>query len=151
MRIFSTTTLLTAMAATLAASAPAAAHFRGSGERGFDPREQRIYDNDYDQRGYGEREAIGQCIRAAQHEARRFGNARVTEVSDIDDIGRGFEIRGKVVADSRDYNRRGYGGYGRYGYGNDRYRGDYNRGRFTCTVRYGRVEDIRISGLNRGW
>jgi hypothetical protein len=201
MRIFSKTALLTAAAATLAASAPANAQFRGPGsggpgghdrggisageviagvailggiaaiasassssrgyrddrgyDRGYDHghgrRDQPIYDRGYNDRGYGEREAIGQCIRAAQQEARRYGNARVTQVTDIDEYGRGFQIRGTVVSENRDWGRRGYDGYDRYGYGNDRYRNDYDRGRFTCTVNYGRVQDVRISGLNRGW
>ncbi len=197
MRIFSKAALLTAAAATLAASAPATAQFRGpngGGYRGHDRggisageviagvailggiaaiasagssnrgyrddrdydrghgwRDQRVYDDGYNQRGYGEREAIGQCIRAAQQEARRYGNARVTEVTDIDEYGRGFQIRGTVVSENRDWGRRGYDGYDRYGYGNDRFRNNYSRGRFTCTVNYGRVEDVRISGINRGW
>jgi hypothetical protein len=57
------------------------------------------------------------------------------------------------VDDRRDDRGRGYGrGYGRdRGYNYDRYDNDYDKGRFTCTTRYDRIDDLRVSGLRGGY
>ena len=55
-------------------------------------------------------------------------------MTSIDRKRDGYKVKGQVVV------RDGYGGrWGRGGY--------YDRGRFSCDVRYGRVQDIKFSGL----
>jgi hypothetical protein len=102
------------------------------------------YDNDYDgyrRDGYGSRGAVDQCVRAARGEAGRYGRARVTDVTRIDRIQGGYEVRGRVVVEER-----GYRG-GDYGYHYDRYGDGYDKGRFSCVARYGRIDDVRVSGV----
>jgi hypothetical protein len=126
------------------------------------------YGYDEGRDGYDDREAVAQCVRAAQQEASRYGGwARVTDVTGIDRVSGGYEVRGRLVVE-----RRGYGGYDN-GWGNDwrshgwndgrdgqgwdrddrwgnrydRYGDAYDKGRFNCLTRYGRVDDVRIRGL----
>lgn len=121
---------------------------------GRDYRDYR-YDNNYryDDRGYGygysqrygsPRQAVEQCVRAVERDARRAGYrfADVTQIRDVDDQRNGWRVRGNLVVD---------GGYGRYdnrgwNYGRDRYRND-DAGRFTCRVDRGRIYDIDYSGI----
>ena len=103
----------------------------------------------YGNSGYGSRQAVDQCVRAAQRDASRSGWARVTDVTTINRINGGYEIRGRLVVEDRNYGGNRRGGYDR-GYGYDRYNDGYDRGRFTCVTRYGRVEDVRVGGL-RGY
>ncbi len=117
---------------------------RGNG--GYD--RQYGYDNN-DRYDRGSRYAVEQCVRAAQREANRYGRARVTDVTRIERVYGGYEVRGRLVAEQRDYDRRGYGnGWERYGYNYDRYNSDYNHGSFSCVTRYDQVADIRVRGLN---
>ena len=102
--------------------------------------------NGYYQNGYGSRQAVDQCVRAAQRDASRYGRARITDVSTINRIRGGYEIRGRLVVEQRGY-RYGDRDQGRYGYNYDRYGNDYDKGRFSCVTRGDRVDDIRISGL----
>ena len=100
------------------------------------------YDNrygdryDYNRSG-NSRQAVEQCVRAAQRSA--YG-ARVTDIRSIDRKRDGYRVKGTVVV-----NERG-GGWGRdYNY---RYNGrNYDQGRFSCDVQYGRVVDVDFSGL----
>lgn len=98
--------------------------------------------------GYGSRTAVDQCVRAAQSEARRFGWARVTDVTRIDRINGGYEVRGRVVVQDRQWDgwRGARGGWDR---GNrwDRYNEGYDRGRFSCVTRFGRVQDVALRGF----
>ena len=96
-----------------------------------DPR----YGYGYDYGRYGNsRSAVNQCVNAVERGSRRYGNTDVTQVTSIDRKRDGYKIKGQVVV------RDGYGGrWGRGGY--------YDRGKFSCDVRYGRVQDIRFSGL----
>jgi hypothetical protein len=67
--------------------------------------------------GYGSRNAVERCVRAAENQARRFGGYRYADVIDVRDIDRtrdGFRVRGRIDVG---------GGYGR---------GD--RGSFSCRV-----------------
>ena len=100
-------------------------------DRYGDPR----YGYGYDYRRYGNsRRAVRQCVNAVEYGSRRYGRTDVTEVTSIDRKRDGYKVKGRVVV------RDGYGGrWGRGGY--------YDRGKFTCDVRYGRVQDIRFSGL----
>jgi hypothetical protein len=115
------------------------------------------------------RSAVAQCVRAAQREASRYGGwARVTDVTRIDRISGGYEVRGRLVVERRgddrswrndwnnDWRSRGWneGRYGdgwdrhdRWGYRYDRYDDDYDKGRFNCLTRFGRVDDLDIRGL----
>jgi hypothetical protein len=123
--------------------------YRDNDYRGWDYRNGRGYgDNGYYQNGYGSRTAVDQCVRAAQIEARRYGNARVTDVTRIDRIRGGYEVRGRLIVQDRGWNgwRGNRGGWDRgnqYG----RYNEGYERGRFSCVTRRGSVDDVRLSGL----
>lgn len=103
----------------------------------------------YSGSGYGSRQAVEQCVRAAQRDAGRAGWARVTDVTRINRINGGYEVRGRLVVEDRNYGGYRRGGYDR-GYGYDRYSDGYDKGRFSCVTRYGRVEDVRLGGL-RGY
>ncbi|WP_260580897.1 hypothetical protein [Sphingopyxis sp. PET50] len=96
-----------------------------------DPR----YGYGYDYGRYGDsRSAVNQCVNAVERGSRRYGNTDVTQVTSIDRKRDGYKIKGRVVV------RDGYGGrWGRGGY--------YDKGKFSCDVRYGRVQDIKFSGL----
>ena len=95
------------------------------------------YGDRYGYSGRGSRQAVEQCVRAAQRGA--YG-ARVTDIRDIDRNRYGYRVKGTVIV-----NERG-GGWGRdYNY---RYNGrNYDQGRFTCDVQYGRVVGLDYSGL----
>ncbi len=103
---------------------------RGRG-RYNDPR----YGYGYDYNRYGNsRSAVNQCVSAVERGSRRYGNTDVTQVTSIDRKRDGYKIKGRVVV------RDGYRGRGeRNAY--------YDRGKFSCDVRYGRVQDIKFSGL----
>lgn len=107
----------------------------------YDNRGGGRYDNDarygygYDYNRYGNsRSAVNQCVSAVERGSRRYGNTDVTQVTSIDRKRDGYKVKGRVVV------RDGYGG--RWGRG-----GQYDQGRFSCDIRYGRVQDIKFSGL----
>lgn len=100
------------------------------------------------------RQAVEQCVRAAERRASRFsyGNADVTDVRDIRRTNRGFEVRGRIAVNSmgrdwRDGDRYyGRGWNGDYRGWDNRYRG-YDAGTFRCRVDYGRVVDLDFGGI----
>lgn len=96
-----------------------------------DPR----YGYGYDYNRYGNsRSAVSQCVNAVERGSSRYGRTDVTEVTGIDRKRDGYKVKGRVVV------RDGYGGrWGRGGY--------YDKGKFSCDIRYGRVQNIRFSGL----
>ena len=105
--------------------------YRGGGRYDNDAR----YGYGYDYNRYGNsRSAVNQCVSAVERGSRRYGNTDVTQVTSIDRKRDGYKIKGQVVV------RDGYGG--RWGRG-----GSYDKGKFSCDVRYGRVQDVRFSGL----
>ncbi len=105
-------------------------------------------DTGYYQNGYGSRTAVDQCVRAAQNEARQFGQARVTDVTRIDRIRGGYEVRGRLVVQDRDWNGwRGHRGGWDRGNQYGRYNEGYERGRFSCVTRRGQVQDVDLIGL----
>lgn len=140
-------------------------------DRGYDPRYDRGYDRDYrggydphydrDYGGYyrdgyggqwrqfGSRQAVQQCVFAAEQRASYYGaRADVRQITDIERVRGGYQVRGTIAVDDR------YGRYDRYDRraGYDRYdhydRPGYDdRGRFSCTVRYGQIQNIRVNGL----
>lgn len=132
--------------------------YRGNGTYGYEYDQPYNTGYGYEQSQYGgSREAVEQCVNAASYEARRYNRAaRVTDIRDIDRKRDGYDIKGRVEANQvyGGYDRR-YGNYDR-GY-NDRYGSNYGNnsnygrdtGSFTCKVRYGRVADVRVSGISR--
>lgn len=96
-----------------------------------DPR----YGYGYDYNRYGNsRSAVGQCVNAVERGSRRYGRTDVTQVTDIDRKRDGYRVKGRVIVND--------GWRGRWGRG-----GSYDKGKFTCDIRYGRIHDIRFSGL----
>jgi hypothetical protein len=120
--------------------------------RGYDGRVYEGYG--YDRYGYGynragnPRQAVEQCVYAAERNASRYsygGRAQVTDIRDIDRKRDGYTVKGRIAVNTRSNNwRRGWGND--YRGWNDNYRG-YDAGRFTCDVRYGRVVDLDYSGI----
>ncbi|MBE1527514.1 hypothetical protein GGC65_001970 [Sphingopyxis sp. OAS728] len=107
----------------------------------YDDRYRGRYDNDarygygYDYGRYGNsRSAVSQCVNAVERGSRRYGRTDVTEVTSIDRKRDGYRVKGRVIVND--------GWRGRWGRG-----GSYDKGKFTCDIRYGRVDDIRFSGL----
>lgn len=95
------------------------------------------YGYGYDYNRYGDsRSAVNQCVSAVERGSRRYGNTDVTQVTSIDRKRDGYRIKGKVVV------RDGY--QGRWGRGRG---GSYDNGKFSCDISYGRVQDVRFSGL----
>lgn len=101
------------------------------------------YGNGYGQAGLTEQQAINRCSNAAVQQARaRYGNARVTQVTDIDRDGQGWDVDGRILVNEGRRN-----GNDRYNRWNARTGRDLDQGRFSCSIRYGRVDDVRISGI----
>jgi hypothetical protein len=106
-------------------------------------------------RGYAARDAVEQCVYAAEGTANRYswgGRSKVTDIRNIDRRRDGYRVRGRIAVNQMDRNyRRGDARYGRgwdndYRGWNDRYNG-YDSGRFTCEVRYGRVTNLNFNGI----
>lgn len=137
--------------AAIATAASNGGNRYGSSYGRFDDDSRRGYDRGYSANNYDSRTAVDQCVRAAQRDARRYGWARVTDVTSIDRVRGGYEVRGRLVVEDRGNDRRGYG-RGGYDRGNnyDRYNDGYDKGRFSCTTRYGRIDDVNLSGLKGG-
>ncbi len=120
-------------------------------------RNDRYGSNDRYDRGYARsnpRQAIEQCVRAAERDASRhsYGRADVTDVRNIRETRWGFEVRGRIAVNSRGRDwQRGDGNYGQ-GWGGD-YRGwnnglrGYDSGSFKCKVERGRIVDLDYSGI----
>jgi hypothetical protein len=106
----------------------------------------------YYNNGYSSRSAVEQCVQAARSEANRYGGwARVTDVTRIDRVRGGYEIRGRLVVEDRGDRNRNWSNCwdrnDRYGSRYDRYGDGYDKGRFSCVTRSGRVADVNLSGL----
>ena len=122
----------------------------GGRNRGYN--DGRVYEgrggyNGYDRAG-DSRQAVEQCVYAAEQNASRYsrrGGAQVTDIRDINRKRDGYTVKGRIAVNTGNSNwQRGWGNDYR-GY-NDNYRG-YDAGRFTCDVRYGRVVDLDYSGI----
>jgi hypothetical protein len=112
----------------------------------YDPR----YDNRNvrNHRGYQQprqltaRAAVNQCATAAQRRAAQYGRARITQITDVDRERNGFDVEGRLEVNE-----------GRWNNGSNRGRrwnasyNDVDRGRFSCRIRYGQVESVRIRGI----
>jgi hypothetical protein len=112
---------------------------------------------DRDRYGYGagnSRSAVEQCVYTAERQASRYsyGNAKVTDIRSVKNTRDGYTVRGRIAVNQmgRPW-RSGDRTYGN-GWGND-YRGwnssyrGYDSGSFTCKVKYGRVADLKFSGI----
>lgn len=114
--------------------------YRGRDRDRYDDRYNNRYNDarygygyDYNRHGNA-RSAVGQCVNAVERGSRRYGQTDVTQVSSIDRKRDGYRVKGRVVV------RDGYGGrWGRGGY--------YDQGKFTCDVSYGRINNLKYSGL----
>ncbi len=103
---------------------------------------------DYSDRRFGSRSAVDQCVRAAQRKASRFGRARVTDVTKIERVRGGYEVRGRLVVEDRGY-RDWRGDWDRNGNRFDRYDDRYDKGKFSCLARFDGIADLQLSGLGR--
>jgi hypothetical protein len=136
----------------IAAVVAAASNDRDRYDRGYG------YDDRY-RGGYGyrdnPRQAVEQCVYAAEREAARVswgGRADVTDIRDIRRTSTGYTIKGRIAVNNN--HRAWRSGDRRYGngWGND-YRGwndrlaGYDSGKFTCKIRYGRIHDVDFSGI----
>jgi hypothetical protein len=107
------------------------------------------YNNDYNYNRAGDsRQAVEQCVYAAEQNASRYsrrGGAQVTDIRNIDRRRDGYTVKGRIAVDTGNRNwRQGWGND--YRGWNNNYQG-YDAGRFTCDVRYGRVVDLDYSGI----
>jgi hypothetical protein len=129
----------------------AVASAAGNRNRGYDG---RVYEGrGYDRYGYGRggdpRQAVEQCVYAAERNASRYSygrsGAKVTDIRSVNDRRDGYTVKGRIAVNTnnRDWRRGWDNDYRGY---NDRYSG-YDAGRFTCDVRYGRVVDLDYSGI----
>lgn len=133
----------------------------------------RGYDRDYryDRAGYGwnngyddynrgsyyggnPRQAVEQCVYAAERSAGRYsyGRADVTDIRQVRNTRYGFEVKGRIAVNQSNRGwRSGDGYYGR-GWGGD-YRGwnnnlrGYDSGSFECKFERGRVVDLDFDGI----
>jgi hypothetical protein len=116
------------------------------------------YNDRYSRQGYyrsgNPRQAVEQCVYAAEREGRRYsyGRADVTDIRSVDRNSRGYTVRGRIAVNTRNRDwRYSDGNYGR-GWDND-YRGwdsslrGYDAGTFKCRVEYGRVVDLDFNGI----
>ena len=106
------------------------------------------YDNRYYNNAGDSRQAVEQCVYAAERNANRYsygGNSQVTDIRNIDRKRDGYTVKGRIAVNTRNANwQRGWGNDYR-GYNNNQ-RG-YDAGNFTCKVRYGQVVDLDYSGV----
>jgi len=113
----------------------------GNGYRGYDNR------NYYNGAG-NSRQAVEQCVNAAQRNASRYsygGQARVTDIRDIDRKSDGYKVKGRIAVNTRNANwRRGWNND--YRGWNNAYNG-YDSGSFECRVRYGQVVDLDYDNI----
>lgn len=131
-----------------------------SGGDRYDYRYGRDHRDRYDYYGYdrgvGPREAVEQCVRAAERTASRYsygGRAKVTDIRDVDRKDYGYRVKGRIAVNAigRDWRwgDRDYGsGWNRdYRGWNSSLRG-YDAGTFDCRVDYGgRVRDLDFNGI----
>lgn len=108
--------------------------------------------------GYGNgnpRQAVAQCVAAAEQEANRFswgGRADVTDIRNVRETRNGYQVSGRIAVNTMGRGwQRGYANYGR-GWNGD-YRGwnsnlrGYDSGTFTCRTTFGRVADVDFNGI----
>jgi hypothetical protein len=95
------------------------------------------------------RQAVDQCVRAAERGASRM-RGDVTDVRSVRQTRNGIEVRGRIAVKTFQGQWRGRGQYGN-GWGND-FRGlngnlrGYDAGTFTCTYERGRT-NVNYNGI----
>ena len=134
----------------IAAVAAAASHDNNRGYNNGYVYEGRGYNNGYNgyNRAGDSRQAVEQCVYAAQQGASRYSNrggAQVTDIRSIDRKRDGYRVKGRIAVNTGNRNWRSGWGNDYRGW-NNRYTG-YDAGKFTCDVRYGRVVDLDYSGV----
>jgi hypothetical protein len=114
----------------------------------YDDRYRGRHDDRYYNRAGNPRDAVEQCVYAAERSANRYsygGRAHVTDIRDVDNRRDGYRVKGRIAVNTRSNDwRRGWGNDYR-GWDN-RYSG-YDAGKFTCDVRYGRVVGLDFDGI----
>lgn len=109
--------------------------------------------NGYDRYRENPRQAVEQCVYAAERYASGRGmRADVTDIRQVKDTRYGFEVKGRIAVNGkgRSWNR-GDSNYGQ-GWGGD-YRGwnssmrGYDSGSFKCKFERGRIVDLDIDGI----
>jgi len=83
------------------------------------------------------RQAVNQCSNAARQQASRYGRAQVTEITEVDRRNDGYRIQGRLLVQEGRQGRRSH--YRNAG---------YDQGRFTCRVRYGQIDRLRVRGID---
>jgi hypothetical protein len=109
--------------------------------------------NGYDRYRENPRQAVEQCVYAAERYASSRGmRADVTDIRQVKDTRYGFEVKGRIAVNQRGRNwNRGDSNYGQ-GWGGD-YRGwnhsmrGYDSGSFKCKFERGRIVDLDIDGI----
>ena len=104
------------------------------------------YDDRYDgayyrnnREGYS-RELIERCVYAAENDARRYGQANVTQIEDVDRDGYYVRVEGDIQIARN---------YARDRYGRAVYDRDVDEGEFSCTIdRRGRVTNIDYDDID---
>jgi len=129
--------------------------YEGNGNYRYNDRyDNRYYNNNYNRAG-DPRQAVEQCVYAAERNANRYsygGNSQVTDIRNIDQKRDGYTVRGRIAVNQMGRNYRssdaryGRGWNGDYRGWNNNYRG-YDAGTFTCKVRYGQVVDLDYNGV----
>ena len=122
--------------------------YEGNGNYRYNDRyNDRYYNNQYNRAG-DPRQAVEQCVYAAERNANRYsygGRSQVTDIRNIDQKRDGYTVKGRIAVNTRNSNwQRGWNNDYR-GYTNA-YRG-YDSGTFTCKVRYGQVVDLDYNGV----
>jgi hypothetical protein len=122
---------------------------------GYNNGAYRANDSRYYNQADDPRQAVEQCVYAAENNANRYsygGNSQVTDIRKIDRKRDGYTVKGRIAVNTQGRNyRRGDARYGR-GWNGD-YRGwdsaqsGYDSGNFTCKVRYGQVVDLDYDGV----
>ena len=106
------------------------------------------YDNRYYNSAGDSRQAVEQCVYAAENNANRYsygGRSQVTDIRNIDRKRDGYTVKGRIAVNTRNANwQRGWNND--YRGWNDRNRG-YDAGNFTCRIERGRVTDLDYSGI----
>lgn len=119
------------------------------------------YGYGYDYNRYGNsRQAVNQCVSAVQQRyGYRNGGVRVDQITRIDRNSKGYKIAGRISVNDRGgygygngygnrNDRRGYNGGYNNGYYGDRYNGrGYDTGSFDCTIKYGRIDKLKVRGI----
>jgi len=91
-------------------------------------------------------------VRTAENHAGRYSygrHAKVTDIRNINNTRNGYTVKGRIAVNTQNRvsdRRYGHGWGGDYRGWNNNLRG-YDSGSFTCKVEYGRIADLKFSGI----